>query len=146
MEELEARVTALENQVGAIRQDAAAARVLAGGADRDVSAFGAKLDTHKKLLDALRETQIEHGEILKGHSREFVELKAEMRGGFADVKGEMVEMRGEMAEMRGGFAEVKGEMVEMRDEITGMRGGFAMLAAGQAKITTLLERHLATDE
>jgi chromosome segregation ATPase len=71
MEELEARVSALENQMRGVRQDAAAARVLAGGADRDVSAFGAKLDAQQRLLEALRETQIEHGRRLAGHDGRF---------------------------------------------------------------------------
>jgi chromosome segregation ATPase len=71
MEELEARVRALETQLRSVRQDAAAARVLAGGADRDVSAFGAKLDAQQRLLEALRETQIEHGRRLGGHDKRF---------------------------------------------------------------------------
>jgi hypothetical protein len=71
MEELEARVSALETQLRSVRQDAAAARVLAGGADRDVSAFGAKLDAQQRLLEALRETQIEHGRRLAGHDGRF---------------------------------------------------------------------------
>jgi hypothetical protein len=59
MEELEGRVTALEVQLRNVRQDAAAARVLAGGADRDVSALAARLDAQTRLLEALRQTQVE---------------------------------------------------------------------------------------
>jgi hypothetical protein len=59
MEELEGRVTALEVQMHSVRQDAAAARVLAGGADRDVAALATKLDAHTRLLEAVRETQVE---------------------------------------------------------------------------------------
>jgi hypothetical protein len=62
MEELEGRVTALEVQMRSVRQDAAAARVLAGGADRDVAALATKLDAHTRLLEALRETQVEDHE------------------------------------------------------------------------------------
>jgi hypothetical protein len=36
----------------------------ASRADRDVSAFKARLDTHKALLEALRETQVEQGQRL----------------------------------------------------------------------------------
>jgi hypothetical protein len=75
MEELEARVSALETQMRGVRQDAAAARVLAGGADRDVSAFGAKLEAQQRLLEALRETQIEHGRRLAGHDGRFDHLE-----------------------------------------------------------------------
>lgn len=89
-DELDARVTALEHQVRAIREDTAAARILAGGADRDVSAMEstlrghtakldrhtatldshtAKLDIHKVLLESLRETQVEQGVELAGIRR-----------------------------------------------------------------------------
>jgi chromosome segregation ATPase len=92
MEELEARVTALEGQVRGIREDVAAARVLAGGADRDVSAFAGRLDANQRLLEALRDTQIEHGERLTGqhqllatHSEKLDELESEMRRGFSTL-------------------------------------------------------------
>ncbi len=104
MDELNTRVTALEGEVRAIRQDAAAARVLAGGADRDVAAMeamlrdhtakldghsvkldshtvkldshSAELDMHKVLLESLRETQVEQG-------RRVDSMEAEMRRGFS---------------------------------------------------------------
>lgn len=75
LEELEARVAALEGEVRRIREDAAAARILAGGADRDVSALSARIDMHRALLDALRETQIEQGQKIDS-------LEQEMRKGF----------------------------------------------------------------
>jgi chromosome segregation ATPase len=80
MEELEGRVSALEAEMRSVRQDAAAARVLAGGADRDVSAFGAKLDAQQRLLEALRETQIEHGRRLAGHDKRFTSLEQRFDG------------------------------------------------------------------
>lgn len=85
LEELEARLEALESQVQSIRQDAAAARVLAGGADRDVSAFGAKLDANKSLLEALRETQVEQDKKLDAHDKRFDGLEGEMRAGFSTL-------------------------------------------------------------
>ena len=64
MEELEGRVSALEEQMRYVREDVAAARVLAGGADRDVAALAIKLDAQTRLLEALRETQVEdHGQV-----------------------------------------------------------------------------------
>lgn len=64
--ELERRVSSLEVEVARLRQqtaltgtDAAAARVLASGADRDVSEVRAELRAHTQALNALRETQLE---------------------------------------------------------------------------------------
>lgn len=78
LEELEARLTALETKVQQFGADAAAARILAGGADRDVSAFAARLDAQTKLLTALRETQVEQGQKLDEHSAEIAGLKQDV--------------------------------------------------------------------
>lgn len=91
--DLEARVAALENQVAALsermqrsEQDAAAARVLAGGADRDVEQIRGEIRDFRQAatsaLTALRDTQREQGEQLAG-------LRAEMGEGFAGVRGRM---------------------------------------------------------
>jgi chromosome segregation ATPase len=89
-DELEARVTALEADVQALRQDVADVRTLAVGADGDVSAFAARLDTHQRLLQALRETQIEQGVQIEALKRrldaveaKLSSLETEMRSGFA---------------------------------------------------------------
>lgn len=68
-----------------IGQDAAAARVLAGAADRDVAAFGAKLDAHTKLLGALRETQVEHGQRLDGLDQRLDALERKVDHGFSTL-------------------------------------------------------------
>lgn len=78
LEEIEARLAAVERELQIVRQDAAAARVLAGGADRDVSALAARLDAQTKLLVALRETQVEQGKQLGA-------LETEMRQGFGSL-------------------------------------------------------------
>ncbi len=82
-DDLETRVAALETQMRLVRADAAAARVLAGGADRDVSAFAAKLDAHTRTLTALRETQVEQGVALDGLVHRVDGLERETREGFA---------------------------------------------------------------
>jgi chromosome segregation ATPase len=95
-DDLEARVTALESQIRLVRADAAAARVLAGGADRDVSALAAKLDAHTRVLNALRETQLEQGMAIGelnhrvgGLEHRIGGLEHEMREGFAMIATEM---------------------------------------------------------
>jgi outer membrane murein-binding lipoprotein Lpp len=60
-DDLEARLSRLEDDVSVSRADAAAARVLAGGADRDISDVRTELRAHTQVLNALRETQVEQG-------------------------------------------------------------------------------------
>jgi hypothetical protein len=118
-DEINDRVTRLEGEVARARQDAAAARVLAGGADRDVAAMQVELRAHTRSLIALRQTQVEQGR--------------EMREGFARVDAEFAQVRGEMRE---GFARVDTEM----------REGFSVLAVGQAQITALLTVQLGESD
>ena len=76
-EELEQRVAALESQVHSLAErversehDAAAARVLAGGADRDVGEIRAEIrdfrDQNSRVLNAMRSDLTELGERLDG--------------------------------------------------------------------------------
>ncbi|WP_370971859.1 hypothetical protein [Amycolatopsis sp. cg9] len=92
LEDLEARVTALEEQVRSTRQDAAAARILAGTADRDVSDFKQTLTGHTKVLNALRETQVEQGQDITSLKTEVIDLRAEMRSGFTKINVDMEQM------------------------------------------------------
>ena len=122
-DEIDERVSRLEGEVVLARQDAAAARVLAGGADRDVAAMQSDLRGHTRSLNALRQTQVEQGhEMREGFAR----VDSDMRAGFARVD----------AEMREGFARVDSEA----------RKSFGLLAQGQARITELLTRHLGERE
>ncbi|MEU4563099.1 hypothetical protein AB0F72_32350 [Actinoplanes sp. NPDC023936] len=66
LEELAQRVAALEAEVGVLRQEAALARALAAGADRDVADYRAELRGHTRMLGALRETQLEQGQAITG--------------------------------------------------------------------------------
>jgi hypothetical protein len=86
MEELEGRVTALEQQMRSVRQDAAAAHVLAGGADRDVAALTARMDAQTRLMEALRQTQVEDHNAIAG------------------LKGDVAGLKGDAAELKGGVA------------------------------------------
>lgn len=77
-DDAELRLTRLEQDVAELREqqaatasDAAAARVLAAGADRDVSEVRAELRAHTLALNALRQTQLEQGRRLDGFERSF---------------------------------------------------------------------------
>jgi hypothetical protein len=96
-DDVEARLAILEREVARLREqsilissdatgarvDAAAVRVLAAGADRDVSEVRAELRAHIQALNALRETQLEQArEMREG----FAEIRTEMREGFAKTR------------------------------------------------------------
>jgi BMFP domain-containing protein YqiC len=106
---LEDRVTKLEREVAEVRRDVE-------------STIRAELRAHIKTLEALRENQLEMG--------------AKMDREFADVRGEIAGLRGEMQAQ---FADVRSEM----------RDGFTKLNLGMSQITALLNiaigRDTATD-
>jgi len=92
-ENLEARVTSLETQVRdltgqvrATRQDAAAARILAGAADRDVS----------EIRDELRDFR-------QATNMSFNALRQDMNDGFRRVDERFALVDGSFAEMRAKF-------------------------------------------
>lgn len=102
--DLESRVTALEHQVRdlsgrvqASEQDAAAARVLAGAADRDVGALSGELrdfraDTAANF-NALRTSTTASFNALR---EDFVDLRNHMDQGFAKVDRGFTEIRGKL--------------------------------------------------
>jgi ABC-type uncharacterized transport system ATPase component len=89
--DLESRVSPLEEQVRDLRgrvqateQDAAAARVLAGAADRDVSEFRGEIREFRRAtnasFNALRE--------------DFVDLRQDFDNGFTEMRGKFDVMAG----------------------------------------------------
>jgi len=82
-EDIESRLSAVERELAQLREqtalaavDAAAARTLSAGADRDVSEVRAELRAHTSVLHALRETQLDHGGRLDRHDARFDQLDA----------------------------------------------------------------------
>lgn len=121
-DDLERRVESLETTVGDIdrrlrvtEQDAAAARVLAGAADRDVSEIRAEIRDFRQAtttsFNALRQ--------------DFVDLRQD----FVDFRTH-VDRRFEQVDQ--GFAEMDRGFMEMR-------GKFDATAAGQQRIVELIE-------
>ena len=108
---METRLTLVEREVARLREesavtraDAAAARVLATGADRDVS----EVRAHTQALNALRETQLEQGQKLDGveHRLGGVEhrldgMEREMREGFSTLNTGMVQITALLEGMAG---------------------------------------------
>jgi isocitrate lyase len=96
---METRLTLVEREVARLREesavtraDAAAARVLATGADRDVSEVRAELRAHTQALNALRETQLEQGQEMREQGQEMREQGQEMRAGFSTLNTGMVQI------------------------------------------------------
>jgi hypothetical protein len=170
--EIDKRVTRLEVEVERVRQDAAASRVLAGGADRDVSAMQAQLRAHTLTLAALRETQVEQGKGMReGFARveaRFAKVEGDMREGFARVDDRFAKVEGDMREgfarMNSRFAKVEGDLREgfasldekfasvgekfasVDEKFARVDERFAGLEAGQQRITDLLIRHIGDCE
>lgn len=91
-DDLESRLTAVERDVALLRErqalastDAAAARALAAGADRDVSEVRAELRAHTSALDALRETQVDFGNRLDEFGHRLDDQRHAMDDGFTTV-------------------------------------------------------------
>ena len=115
---LETRVGILEREVARLREqavltssDAAAARVLAAGADHDVSEVRSELRAHTQALNALRETQLEQGQAING-----------LRQGVDGLQQQLTE---------------QGRAIVSLDQK--MSTGFATLNTGMAQIVTLLD-------
>ena len=104
---LEHDVAELREQVALAKSDAAAARVLAAGADRDVSEVRAELRAHTQSLNALRETQLEQGRTLGRLHQEMGDLRQEM-GGLHQ------EMRNGFATMTTGMTQITALLTETR--------------------------------
>jgi chromosome segregation ATPase len=134
-DDLPERVARLEREVPKARADAAAARFLAGCADRDVSELKAELQSHKKVLEALRETQLEQGQEFRAR---LTNVENEMHESFAEMHESFAEMHEGFAEVHGGFAEVHGGFAEMREGFAEMRHGFSMMDTRMAEVTTRL--------
>jgi hypothetical protein len=84
--DLEARVTALEAQVRELndrvrhsQQDAAAARVLAGGADRDVA----------EVRGEIREFREQNTRVLNAMRQDLTDLRSRVDDGFAEMRGKL---------------------------------------------------------
>jgi len=91
-DDIEIRVAILEREVVRLREqvvlgssDAAGARVLAAGADRDVPEVRAELRAHTQALNALRETQLGQDRRITGLDQKVTEGFAMLSTGMAQI-------------------------------------------------------------
>ena len=98
--DLEARVAALETQVQelvdrvrASEQDAAAARVLAGGADRDVAQLQEEIRDFRQAttssFNAMREDLTDLREDLTDLREDVTDLRTKVDNGFIEMRGKL---------------------------------------------------------
>lgn len=88
LDDLAARVTALEQELATTRVEVAEARALAAGADRDVADYRAEVRAQTRLIGALRDTQVEQGRTLAEHGAELTAVRtdvAEIKGGIRHI-------------------------------------------------------------
>ena len=127
--DLEARVTALETQVHDLDErvrhsehDAAAARVLAGGADRDVA----------EIRREIRDFREQNTRVLSAMRDDLVDFRSAVAENFARVDEKFAQADENFARVDRGFAE--------------MRGKLDATAAGQQQIADMLRLLIARDE
>jgi chromosome segregation ATPase len=139
--DLERRVSALEQDVIRLqgeldraREDAEAARTLAGGADRDVTDVRSQLRAQRGLLQALRDTQVEQGERLDRLERRMTSVELRLNALEDRIAGMDARLTGRIDELD---SRLTGRVDALQAE---MREGFATMSAGMAHIVTLLER------
>jgi chromosome segregation ATPase len=124
--DLEARVARLETQVHDLeervrhgQQDAAAARVLAGGADRDVT----------EMRTEIREFREQNARLHNATREDLNDLRSRVEDGFGQVDARFAQVDARFAQVDAGFAE--------------MRGKLDAAAAGQQQIVDLLNTLIA---
>jgi hypothetical protein len=105
----EQRVTAVAAEVVEVRREAAAARALAAGADRDVADYRAETRTHTRGLEALRQTQVEHH---AEHRSDPAGLRAGMNAGFMAVETRFAEVNAGLRTIAGMLGEAEGHCGE----------------------------------
>jgi hypothetical protein len=127
--DLEARVAALETHVHELtervrhsEQDAIAARVLAGGADRDVT----------DIRGELREFREQNTRVLNAMREDLTDLRQRVEDGFRRVDDGFQRIDNEFRRVDNGFVE--------------MRGKFDATAAGQQQIVELLNTLIAQQD
>lgn len=109
LDDLERRIAALEQELVVVRQEAAAARALAAGADRDVADYRAELRGHTRLLSALRETQLEQGQALGERVGRVEERLDQLTGAIGHIRDQHGASLAHIAELLGQLIDRDGD-------------------------------------
>jgi hypothetical protein len=131
--DIDDRLTEVEGDVRTAVTTSEHAYRIAEVAERVVDGVVAKLNLHKKLLLALRETQIEQDQTITGLDRKADKL---------DLKVDKLDTKVDkgFVEMREGFAKVDQNFAKVDQNFAKVEETFMKMAIGQAEITALLNR------
>ena len=139
MTALEAQVRELAERVRHSEQDAAAARVLAGG-DRDVA----------EMRGEIREFREQNTRVLNAMREDLTDLRSRVDDGFARVDQQFARVDEQFARVDeqfarvdGQFARVDGQFARVDDGFGEMRGKLDGTAAGLQQIVGLLTTLIA---
>jgi len=122
----------IHRRLRAAEQDAAAARILAGAADRDVSEIRAEIRDFRQAT-----------------TTSFNALRAD----FVDLRGDVGDLRQDVGDLRQDVGDLRQDVGDLRENIGGLQGDFSDLgrgftevrrkvdatAAGQQRVVTLIE-------
>jgi chromosome segregation ATPase len=135
---LERQILRLHEQVALATSEAAAARVLASGADRDVSEVRAELRAHTQALNALRETQLEMAKQITSLDERVTSLDARVASldaRVASLDARVASLDARVASLDERVASLDGKVTKLEDKVT---QGFDTLTTGMAQIMALL--------
>ncbi len=127
MSALETQVHELAERVRHSEQDAAAARVLAGGADRDVA----------EIRREIREFREQNTRVLNAMREDLVDLRSVVDQGFARVDEKFSRIDENFARVDESFARVDNGFAEMRGRLDGAAAGQQQIAS---MLSTLIEQ------
>ncbi|GAA5101839.1 hypothetical protein [Haloechinothrix salitolerans] len=143
---LETHGKQMREEVVTARSDAAAARMLAAAADRDVSEVRSELRAHTSALNALRETQLEQGKVLDKHTgilgehSKVLDKHTGILGEHSKVLDKHTGILGEHSKVLGEHSAILTEHTRTLSEQGEILGGHTtMLGNVQAGITQILE-------
>lgn len=166
-DDLEQRIRDIEREMARLRTlidvgaaDSSAARLLAAGADGEVSDVRAQLRAHTAVLNALRQTQVEqggtlasHGEILVWHSEVLAShtrtldqhtrtldehtRTLDQHTRTLDEHGRKLDTQSEILALHSEILDSHTESLQVLDERTA--AGFATMDVGMRQIVGLLE-------
>ncbi len=100
---------------------------------------------YTKALNALRETQIEHGLRLDAQGATLLSLAGTVGAlvvGQEELRGDVAELKTDVAGLKTDVAELKTDVAGLKTDVAGLKTDVSDLKSGQAAILRILEERL----